>query len=156
MVIRTAVAGDLAAVRQLLGDSGLPVDGVKENFTDFIVAEERNGISSNESGIIVGAIGIERYGAAALLRSAAVSPGVRGTGLGSRLVKEILERASAQGVRDIYLLTTTAEEYFPKFGFTRASRGEVPEPVKASREFQGACPDTAVVMKRTVPATRRG
>jgi len=152
MVIRTAIAGDLAAVQNLLAASGLPVDGVKENFFDFIVAEESSGISGNDSGI-VGVIGIERYGAAALLRSAAVSPGVRGTGLGSRLVKEILERASARGIRDVYLLTTTAEEYFPKFGFARAARGDVPEPVKASREFQGACPDTAVVMKRTVTAT---
>lgn len=147
MLIRTAVARDLAAVQQLLTASGLPVDGVEENFAGFIVAERSN--------VIVGVIGIERYGAAALLRSAAVSPDARGTGLGSVLVKEILERASGQGVRDVYLLTTTAEEYFPKFGFRRAERMDVPDPVKASREFMGACPDTAVVMKRAIAAPGR-
>ena len=142
MVIRTATSGDLTAVRQLLAANSLPVDGVEENFPGFIVAEEK--------GAIVGAIGIERYGPAALLRSAVVSRELRGTGLGSRLVEEILARASAQGIRDIYLLTTTADEYFPRFGFGRAARVNVPESVKVSREFQGACPDTAVVMKRTV------
>lgn len=86
----------------------------------------------------------------------AIADGVRGTGLGSRLVNEILERAAALGIRDVYLLTTTAEEYFPKFGFTRAARLDVPESVRASREFQGACPDTAVVMRRTVTGGGRG
>lgn len=148
MRIRTATAKDLPAVRRLLLASGLPVDGIEENFADFIVAEEANGIA--------GVIGIERYGAAALLRSAAVSPDARGGGLGSQLVKKILERASAQGVRDVYLLTTTAEEYFPRFGFTRATRNEVPESVRASREFQGACPDTAVVMKHAAMAPGQG
>lgn len=142
MLIRAATGDDLSAVRKLLVAAGLPVDGVEENFTDFIVAEDERHIA--------GVVGIERYGTSALLRSAAVSPAERGTGLGSRLVKRILEHAADRGIRDIYLLTTTAEEYFPRFGFTRAARADVPEPVKASREFQGACPDSAVVMKRAL------
>jgi amino-acid N-acetyltransferase len=142
MLLRAATPGDLAEVRQLLSASGLPLDGVEENFADFIVAEENDGIA--------GVIGLERYGPSALLRSAAVSPGSRNSGVGDRLVREILDRASAAGVRDIYLMTTTAEEYFPRFGFTRSTRAQVPEAVRASREFQGACPDTAVVMKRAL------
>ena len=142
MRVRAATRDDLAAVTHLLSASSLPLDGVEENLGDFIVAEDARNIA--------GVIGIERYGDAALLRSAAVSPSARGTGLGSRLVKELLERASAQGIRDVYLLTTTAEEYFPRFGFTRSTRAQVPEAVRASREFQGACPDTAVVMKRVL------
>lgn len=148
MLIRTAKDADLASVRQLLADSGLPLDGVEENFADFIVAEEGNGIA--------GVIGMERYGATGLLRSAAVSPAVRGSGLGSQLVNKLLERASAQGVRDVYLLTTTAEEYFPRFGFTRAARTEAPASLRASREFQGACPDTAVLMKHALPERTPG
>jgi amino-acid N-acetyltransferase len=143
MRLREATHADLVAVTELLSASGLPLDGVEDNFDDFIVAEEERGIT--------GVIGIERYGSAALLRSAAVFPNARGSGVGGRLVEEILERATGQGVREIYLLTTTAEEYFPRFGFTRSSRAQVPEAVRASREFQGACPDTAVVMKRILP-----
>ena len=142
MRVRAATRDDLAAVSQLLSASSLPLDGVEENLDDFIVAEDARKIT--------GVIGIERYGDAALLRSAAVSPNARGTGLGARLVKELLDRASAQGIRDVYLLTTTAEEYFPRFGFTRSTRAQVPEAVRASCEFQGACPDTAVVMKRAL------
>jgi amino-acid N-acetyltransferase len=148
MLTRAAADQDLAAVLQLLTASGLPVDGVEGNLADFIVAESGT--------VIVGVIGIERYGSAALLRSAAVSPDNRGAGLGTRLVKEVLERAAAQGIRDVYLLTTTAEEYFPRFGFSRAKRLDVPESVRASREFQGACPDSAVVMKRGGTAPGRG
>ncbi len=143
MRLRAATRDDLAAVTRLLSASELPLDGVEANLAGFIVAEEADGIA--------GVIGIERYGEAALLRSAAVSLDSRGNGLGSRLVRELLERAAAGGVAEIYLLTTTAEEYFPRFGFTRSSRAQVPESVRASREFRGACPDTAVVMKRALP-----
>jgi amino-acid N-acetyltransferase len=143
MRLRAATHDDLTAVRKLLSASGLPLDGVEENFADFIVAEE--------DAEIAGVIGLERYGSAALLRSAAVSSESRNNGVGHRLVREVLDRAATGGVREVYLMTTTAEEYFPRFGFTRSTRTQVPEAVRASREFQGACPDTAVVMKCALP-----
>jgi amino-acid N-acetyltransferase len=144
--IRPATPDDLPAVEQLLVATGLPVDGVDENFRTFIVAEDGDAIA--------GVIGIERYGPTALLRSAAVSPDSRGGGIGTRLVKTILERAAADGVEDVYLLTTTAAEYFPRFGFTQAPRSDAPEQLSASREFQGACPATAVLMKRSLTDRR--
>ena len=142
MRFRPAITGDLPAVEQLLVTTGLPVDGVDENFGDFIVAEKENGIA--------GVIGIERYGGVALLRSAAVAPDSRGIGVGGRLVETILERAAAQGVGEVYLLTTTAADYFPRFGFTETPRSHAPEQLRASREFQGACPATAILMKRSL------
>jgi amino-acid N-acetyltransferase len=142
MKIRTAEPDDLPAVEKLLISSDLPFDGVPENFGSFVVAEEKDAI--------VGAIGLELFDSAALLRSAVVSPGQRGTGVGRRLVEQILELAERSGVNDIYLLTTTAEDYFPRFGFRRTTRAAVPDAVKSSAEFRGACPDTAVVMERRV------
>jgi amino-acid N-acetyltransferase len=142
MRIRAATAGDRAAVEDLLVTAGLPLDGVDENFGEFIVAEDKN--------TIAGVIGIERYGHTALLRSAAVVREVRGSGIGSRLVKTLLEHARAQGVRDVYLLTTTAADYFPRFGFTELPRSQAPQQLRASREFQGACPATAVLMKHSL------
>ena len=142
MRIRPAAANDLPAVEHLLNTTGLPVDGVDENFRDFIVAEEGDAIA--------GVIGIERYGATALLRSAAVSPDSRARGVGSRLVETILERAASQGIEEVYLLTTTAVDYFPRFGFSQTPRSEAPEELRASREFQGACPDTAILMKHSL------
>lgn len=140
MKIRKATSSDFPAVEKLLLASKLPVEGVKDNFSTFIVADEE--------GAITGAIGFERYGSAALLRSAVVSPANRGTGVGRRLVERLLQRANEEGINDVYLLTTTAEKYFPRFGFTATTPSAVPESVKASAEFRGACPDTAVVMSR--------
>src|SRR2546430_6957015 len=140
MQIRSATNSDLSAVEGLLAASDLPTDGVRDNFSSFVVADD--------NGAIAGAIGLEKYGSFALLRSAVVSPDHRGNGVGRRLVEQLLERAEEAGVDEIFLLTTTAEEYFPRFGFTRAERATVPDAVKASAEFRGACPDTAVVMTR--------
>jgi len=140
MQIRDAVNSDLSVVASLLEASDLPVDGVRENFSNFIVAE-------NESGI-AGVIGFEKFDSIALLRSAVVSPAHRGSGVGQRLVEELLNRAEKSGVEQVYLLTTTAERYFLRFGFARTTRAAVPDSVKASAEFQGACPDTATVMTR--------
>lgn len=147
MKMRGATNRDFDTVETLLSKSDLPLDGVKENFSDFVVAEDR--------GEIAGAIGLEKYGSVALLRSAVVSPRHRGTGVGRKLVERLLERAERDGIEELFLLTTTAEEYFPRFGFSRTTRSAVPDALKASAEFQGACPDSAVVMKRRVAAAAR-
>jgi amino-acid N-acetyltransferase len=147
MRIRNATSADLTAVESLLSASDLPLDGVKDNFSNFVVAED--------DGEIAGAIGLEEFGAVALLRSAVVSPKHRGSGVGRRLVERLLEGAEVAGIEELYLLTTTAEKYFPRFGFTHTTRAAVPDVVKASAEFQGACPDTAVVMTRRVGAAAR-
>ena len=140
MRIRNANESDLSIVESLLSASDLPLNGVRDNFSDFIVAEKDDAIA--------GAIGLERFGSVALLRSAVVAPEYRGSGIGRQLVEELLERAEDAGIDELYLLTTTAENYFPRFGFTRTTRSAVPEAVKESAEFRGACPDTAVVMTR--------
>ena len=142
MKIRRAKSSDLSAVESLLTASELPTDGVRANFSGFVVADD--------NGAIAGAIGLEKYGSVALLRSAVVAPDHRGTGVGRKLVEQLLERAEEAGVDELYLLTTTAEKYFPRFGFTRTSRATVPDALKASAEFRGACPDTAVVMTRAL------
>jgi len=145
MKIRDAVNSDLSVVEGLLEASDLPVDGVRENFSNFIVAEEESDIA--------GAIGFEQFDSIALLRSAVVSPAHRGGGIGQRLVEELLNRAEKSGIEQLYLLTTTAEDYFLRFGFERTTRAAVPDSVKASAEFQGACPDTATVMTRNTRGT---
>jgi N-acetylglutamate synthase-like GNAT family acetyltransferase len=147
MKIRNATGSDFPEVEKLLTEGRLPVEGVRENFSSFLVAEE--------AGTIAGAVGLERYGSAALLRSAVVSPANRGTGIGTQLVESLLQRASEDGIDELYLLTTTAEKYFPRFGFTPTTRAAVPESVKASAEFRGACPDTAVVMSRRAREGKR-
>jgi len=143
--IRKARKSDLPAVERLLSASKLPLDGVREHFGEFIVAEDDNGIE--------GVVGIEKYETVGLLRSAAVAPEHRGNGIGRQLVQQLLVRAEESGVDELYLLTTTAQEYFPRFGFAPTTRAAVPESLQSSAEFQGACPDTAIVMKRRLGGT---
>lgn len=52
----------------------------------------------------------------------------------------------------MYLLTTTAENYFPAFGFRPVDRSAVPTELMASPEFQGACPASAIVMRKELEA----
>jgi amino-acid N-acetyltransferase len=141
-VVRPATAADHGEVVALLEAAALPVAGVTPALSEYFVAEA--------GGRIVGAIGIETYGPDALLRSAVVDPAARGAGVGVALVERVLDRARERGLRSVYLLTTTAERYFPRFGFDRISRDEVSAGVRTSVEFREACPASAVVMRRSL------
>ena len=137
--VRPARPADYPAVAGLLDAAALPTAGLSPSLADFLVAEGSDGL--------VGAIGLEVYGRAALLRSAVVAPAEQGRGAGTALVRRLLDHARARGVHDIYLLTNTAEDWFPRFGFGRIGREAVPAALHASAEFQGACPDSAVIMR---------
>ena len=137
--VRVASARDYGPVVGLLQAADLPTAGLSPALPDFLVAED--------GGRVVGAVGLEVYGEAALLRSAVVDASHRGSGLGRELVTRLLRRAGTRGVREVYLLTTTAERYFPRFGFAVVAREAVAPVVRASEEFKGACPDSAVAMR---------
>lgn len=139
-VIRPAVENDLLRAERLLREAHLPLDGFREHLADAMVAER--------SSEIVGCVELELYGEAALLRSLVVSPAERGQDLGKRLTSEALRLAKDRGSRDVYLLTETADRFFPRFGFTTLDRSEAPAAVLASVEFQSACPKTAIFMHR--------
>jgi amino-acid N-acetyltransferase len=99
---------------------------------------------------VIGTAGLEIRGEDALLRSAAVDPEWRSRGLGARLTMELLALAEARGIRAVYLLTTTAEGFFPRFGFTPISRADVSPAIADTVEFREACPASAVVMARAM------
>ena len=145
--VRGAHGGDFSAVSGLLASAGLPTAGVEEWLPHFLVAEDR--------GEIVGAAGLELYGASALLRSVAVRPDWRGSGLARQLVDQLLAAAQDRGTHDVYLLTTTAEHYFPRLGFACITRAQVPPAVQRSVEFAEACPASAVVMQKTLTVPER-
>jgi amino-acid N-acetyltransferase len=137
--VRPATPTDLDAVKSLLTAAALPLDGLEEQFGEgYAVAEA--------GGEIVGAEGIEVYERSGLLRSAVVHPEWRGHGVGDALTRDRLEWARRAGLERVYLLTTTAESYFPRFGFTRVDRAEAPSEIRSSREFASACPATAALM----------
>jgi len=136
--VRAATSKDLPAVERLLTANSLPLEGVREALKDFVVAES--------GGDIVGVAGLEICGDDALLRSVAVSPDGRGKGVGRALVTRTIADADARGIRALYLLTTTAEDYFPSFGFAKIARENVPAGVRATTEFTTTCSASAAAM----------
>lgn len=145
--LRPAGAADFLSVKRLLIANNLPVEGVPASLLNFLVAEHGKKI--------VGAIGLEVFGKIALLRSAVVDESARGAEVGAKLVDGILSKTRVIGVKDVYLLTTTAEKYFPRFGFAAVPRDSAPEELSASAEFTGACPASAVLMKWDQRVPRR-
>ena len=139
ITISPATAADVEPIKALLIENDLPTAGVDDHWKTFLVARDGDKI--------VACGGAEAYQFAALLRSVAVKPEHRSHGLGRRIVRQLLDRLASRGLREFYLLTTTAEAYFRKRGFKPIDRDEVHPQLLSSREFQDACPDSAVCMR---------
>lgn len=143
--IRRATDDDLPAVLALLGDAGLPIMGVAESFTRSVVAVAPD-------GHLLGCAGLERHGGVGLLRSVAVDPTQRGHGLGARLTAVVIAAARAEGLHTLYLLTETADRYFPRLGFVPIPREKADPALHASAEWREACPTSARLLRLTLAA----
>jgi amino-acid N-acetyltransferase len=141
-IVGDASAGDSAVILDLLQQNRLPVDGLIDHLATTVAARE--------AGRIVGSAALEMYDEHALLRWVAVRPSFQSRGLGRTLTEAALAMARKRHVRAVYLLTTTAEQFFMKFGFARMPREVVPDIVQTSVEFTSACPSTATVMMKTL------
>ena len=140
MHIERAVPTDVPAVEALLSAAGLPLDGAAEALACGVVARDGDAL--------VAAAALERYGEAGLLRSVVVAPERRGTGVGRGIVAAAESLALAEGVRDLYLLTETAVEWFPRLGYEPVDRSLAAAAVGESVEFTTVCRDTGVPMWR--------
>jgi amino-acid N-acetyltransferase len=145
--IVAARRSDLPRIRGLLDNASLPsVDITEESLEHFLVYREHLGVA--------GVVGIERYGQAALLRSLAVTGDRKGCGIGKNLVAAAEDLAARLQVRSIYLLTTTAADFFEYRGYRRIERDEAPPDIRSTQEFSSLCPSTAVLMVKTQSAIR--
>ncbi len=140
-IFRPATRADWSNIASLLTEAGLPLAGAQEHLGDFLLA--------CHGEILAGCVALEHYDDTALLRSVAVAQAERGRGLGQELVRRMLAHASILGVRQVVLLTTSAANFFLRFGFYAIPREEVPPAVRESIEFREACPASATVMLRT-------
>lgn len=135
------ISGDprLETVRQLLESAQLPTgDLTHEHCRHFFFAGE----ADRPDGLV----GLEILGEAGLLRSLVVRESGRGAGLGSALVEHVEQYARERKIRAVYLLTTTAEDFFAARGYRIASREEAPPAIRATREFSGLCPASSTFM----------
>ncbi len=143
--IENAKDTDHAAVVVLLQETDLPPDGIELHMEDFLIVRHPEAVAGPE--FLVGSVGLEIYGEAALLRSLAVHHDFQGTGLGTRLVNNIVEVAKGKGITRLFLLTDTAEDFFKKRGFVVVTRDKVPEDMKQSIEFTTLCTSSPSMMR---------
>jgi len=98
---------------------------------------------------LVGCVAVENVGDVALLRMLAVAPERRGEGLGFVLVEAATDRARAQGVRQLYLVTDGAQGYFgEKLGFATVDRKDVDPGIAQTAEYMLARSKAATWMRK--------
>ena len=124
---------------QLLQKANLPFEDINDHVSFYALTEKET---------IIGTIGLEYDETTALLRSLSVELTERGKGHGENLVQFIEKEAQAKGIQTIYLLTTTAANFFGKRGYATISRAEVPAFIQQTSEFRSVCPSSAIVMKK--------
>lgn len=145
--VSPAASADLLAIRALLTSSGLPTADVQaDSHPEFLI--------TRHNGHVIGVVGLERFGDVGLLRSLAVQPEHRGTGLGIALTQALERHAGRSGLASLVLLTETAEAFFRARGYRVIKRAEAPPGVQASQEFRSLCPDSAVCMQKELRTTR--
>ncbi len=162
--IMPATGDDRDELAALLTSAGLPLDGLDD-------ASPHGFAIARIDGALVGAAGIEAWGAHALLRSVAVAASHRKQHIGEALVADRLAWAKAQTSNDspqieaaasssklrprfstIALLTTDADRYFERLGFQRIARDELPAELQRSTQLQIPRCSTAVAMIRRLDA----
>jgi amino-acid N-acetyltransferase len=123
----------------LLQESNLPVSDLDEQKELFALLQKDE---------VAGTGGLELFDNCALLRSVTVRKDLQGKGLGKFINRELEKISKQRGIDCIYLLTTTAQDFFSKEGYEAITRDEVPESIKATTEFSSVCPSSATVMKK--------
>ena len=134
---------DFGQIKALLMACNLPTqDLVLEHLPQFLLLQDE--------GQLIGVVGLEIKHSVGLLRSLAVQAKFRGRGLGSQLVRHAESYAVTIGVQMLYLLTTTAAQFFASLGYTETNRQQVPAAIQATAEFATICPSSAVCMVKRV------
>jgi amino-acid N-acetyltransferase len=142
MRVERARRADVPAVEALLSAAELPLDGAAEAFG--------LGVVGRDGANVVAAAAIERYGDAGLLRSVVVDGGRRGEGFGHQIVGAAEGLAASEGIRELYLLTETAPDWFPRLGYDVVERSVANAAVGESIEFTTVCKDTGIAMRKVL------
>jgi amino-acid N-acetyltransferase len=138
MDTRRATQRDLERIRALHAESGLAALPSNVPLSNVIVALE-----GREA---VGGIALAVCARSGLLRSAVVAPSYRRQGVGTSLVQSLLARAHELGLRDLYLLTDSASEFFATVGFVTLDRSELPREIRATPEYKRQQPESSIAM----------
>lgn len=131
---------DLKEIEKFLKEAELPVNDIYSSPVNFF------GIKESQKMVAVGAL--EIYHPYAIVRSVAVSPKLQKNGVGSKMVDFLEEKAKELKIAELFLLTTTAEEFFSKKGYANKLRSSCPEKILNSEEYRNLCPDSAISLSK--------
>jgi len=132
---------DFPSIRALLIEEGLPVE-------DVVAGESSRFFVAVQDGSLLACAGLEPQGVDGLLRSVAVAKDARHKQFG-RILVDLAERdAGAIGVQRLYLLTTSAADYFLKLGYRVVERNAAPAALQSSAQFAALCPASATCMTK--------
>jgi amino-acid N-acetyltransferase len=140
--IRNAAPSDIRQVVELLQSGQLPTEDLRPDLENFWIAEAE--------GKAVGLIGLDLYVPFGLLRSMIVLPQERSKGIASRLVEQVEARGKELGLTDLFLITNTAADYFTRKNFRQIDRFALPASVGTSREMNGLCPASSMIMHKSI------
>jgi N-acetylglutamate synthase-like GNAT family acetyltransferase len=93
-----------------------------------------------------GFIGVEQYGAVAVLRSILVTPDYKDQGYGAGLISLAAGKLRHAGVREIWAVTESAKSFFEHLGWKVRDDGDVPEPVRHVPIADGTDAEGAIYM----------
>lgn len=132
----------VSEVLALLTAANLPTNDIGENVELFSLEKNKQ---------IVATAGLEIKGLIGLLRSVSVLESQKGKGYGHLIVQNLEDYAKTHHIKELYLLTTTAEEFFErKCNYEVVERINVPTEIQNSQQFASVCPSSAVVMKKVI------
>ena len=130
-------------VSALLAENALPI-------ADISASSPLQFFGVRDAGALVAVVGLELYRPFGLLRSLAVRADFRRRGLARELVAFAESTSAAQGVASLFLLTTTADQFFLGLGYALASRDQAPSAIQASSQFSSLCPASSAFLSKRV------
>lgn len=142
LLIRQTHANEYEEIIHLLSSNELPTSDLYEKNIELYV-----GLLNGE---IVATVGMEYYEKCALLRSLSVKEDYKNKKIGETLLQFINDMCQQRSIQFLYLLTTTAEHYFKRFGFDVIDRNDTPPIIQATREFCSICPSSAIIMRKNL------
>lgn len=138
IILQRAEKFYIPTIEKILQKENLPYQDVNSKNIEFFKA-----FKDKE---LVGIIGLERFASVALLRSMVIFEKFRNKGYGFKIVNLIIEKARASEIKELFILTTTAKDFFEHLEFEVIERESVPDDIKLTTEFTSLCPASATCM----------
>jgi len=140
--IHALLQSEIHSIKELLLSSDLPVADLDKAPIQFF------GIKENDQLIATGAL--EVYGVNAVLRSVAVLPTHQNHGYGKQIVRFLEKKARELEIGKLFLLTTTAEDFFRNLNYISIQRDSCPPKILSSSQFKDICPKSAICMYKNL------